>query len=277
MDLGPRYSVVHLMCANNIGPLWLLLPKDANERAHTSIRAFNCCCAHRRLVVPSTLCIPAEGAVWEWRDIYLSPRPKYRADPLGPHALVALMSAGISPPFRIKASVIRDLEHRHRWELVSATRAPVGWTGDPPVTLTFSSEGLVEAGMTVTLGRCAAGSMTSLPSAAGTWRHGAARPDPGPHYVSVRFYSTSAEVGVAPDSSTHQPMPHECPHDHVALWPGRTRVFEGKVGPYFAVGLQFDYVVKIRVSCTPSLLSATGGTLDLCMDDFEVRNLTPYP
>ena len=262
MEIDATYSIANLLCATNRGPLWLLLCKTADAETYSTDRIplYHCSCEHQRLLLPSPI-YPVSQMVWKWMDVYISPRDKPRAEPTDRYTAIARLCASISPPFRIRRSTLMDYERRHQWSLVSVSHSSTAWTGFPPVTLVFMKDLIMDAYMTLTLGRCNPGSVklttfSSRPSK----RH--AKGDPGPQYAFVRFHSVLADC--------HVSAQHTCPDDHIAFWPGGTRVFVGTLGPYFAAGMKFQYESTVAVKFTPSPLSVVGKTMELQFEEATV-------
>ena len=267
MQIDTSRMVVQLFCDLDRGPLWLVLHMDPNS-PDALIPLHHCGCAHDRLVIPSPL-YPTADIRWQWQDLYISPRPEYRADPLSPYTDISRLSAGLAPPFRIKPFTLAHFEEVYDWKLVSVTPTHAGWRGTPPATLTFSRRMVFESRMTITVGLCAAGAVVAV---GGTSRTRPSLGDPGPHYASVRFHSFQ-DWCAGDDTASHPP--HACPEDHIPLWQNGSRVFEGKVGPYRA-GFYYDFHMKTKISFITSPFSTVGRTLELRLDYFEVRIVSSH-
>ena len=257
-------------------PVWLLLRKEPNG-VYGDLPSYSCGCfngcnesisARVTVVTDSNLdTFPSS----EWKDIYISPRPMYRADSMFPQGTllpsVARLNVGFPPrPFLINLSTIPYIE-QHRWKLEYVTPTPTSWFGSPPVTLAFHHKDFEREWMIIILGRCESGESGAGPAMVSKDEHALSqtrRPAVGEQqrlgsrYVSVWFHHPTSGPATNPESLF---VPHRCPHDHLDRWPNCSHEF----GSQEIGGSVFR--IKISFKKRPPLDSDSEQTLELSVDD----------
>ncbi|KAI1795382.1 HET-domain-containing protein [Ganoderma leucocontextum] len=148
----------------------------------------------------------------QWRDIYIADRP-----PPAPATILCTPSDyTLSPPFRFPMENLETCLGDYG-SLVEVSQQRFGWAGSPPVVFKFQHR-FIYATIYVSFGRCSSGSSQS--------RRGDCSPSalqPGPHWAFVLFDARNGQ-----SSAADMAPQHVCAKDHIADWPGRSRLFTGK-------------------------------------------------
>ena len=199
------YALANLSCFLTLPyshapcPVWLPLQRDPYVPFIAGLPHYTCGFFHepnkfaRIYVVTDS---SSYGALaWRWRDVYISLRPAYRADPLDAYGRLARLALGppsAPPPFVIRRATIAQFEREHGWALESVARVPTPWTGAPPLVLAFKRSNNFVERLTFALGKCTA----SIGRNTGG----------DVLYARVQFDRPGGEAAYAP---------HACPDDHV--------------------------------------------------------------
>ena len=175
----------------------------------------------------------------DWQHFYLCPRPSFRSSPADdPRSLLSKVNADVSAPYRIKPAFIGFLDGSLKLVAVQSI-APEAVTGDVRVTLEFVNSD-ASVFVTVLIGRCMAHT-SHLRKDLGD-RNTSARTQDGAHYFSMQFNRTEGQTS------------HDCPADHLALWPNAQRDFAGRIRDNTWIRVYMRYWV--------SPLSKSGETME---------------
>ena len=156
MELGNGYILVDIFCRKTDcqGTLYLILLRDPTDSSEGGgYPRYECALFSdwhipilkmdpipRRLVNLPTSALSAHDFA-QWRDMYISPRPAYRSHlSSDTREIVAQLSIGPAPPFRIKPSTINRLQRECSLYLVPLAPVPVRNTGRLPIRLQFSRQ-----------------------------------------------------------------------------------------------------------------------------------------
>ena len=192
---------------------------------------------------------------------------------------------GVLSPFRVRHSMISELNTRHGWELISIATVTTLWAGIPPSLLVSKKEHISGANtwMSLTLGRC--NSHKSDPEYLDNLishhlgRRTSHRERPGedgqplgkypPPCAFLKFHCTRSQC---PDYlRSSEESTHLCSLDHISSWKDNSCTFnslEADKKPS-RVGLSTESV-QIRVSFKASWVNAIGEpTFDLYFEEAE--------
>ena len=230
----------------------------------------------------STIYPPSLPSAFQWRDIYLTAQPPFRADAAPQRAWSAKllrMNNTTRAPFRFYEPSLHDVRAGGcRWALESVAMPSANAPGAPRtplIALLFSARRDPPIAFrdaiwwfSVTLGRChvrpAGAEERGGRDRSMSWTSSSSRSTlgPGPHWAAMRFHGR-----VRPDERTlaeSSSSDHVCDEDHIADWPRYAKVF--RLGGTSAEWKVPDVELYFR-TCP---LNSAGETLVLCLRDVAV-------
>ena len=259
------YDFAYLRCNTEDGrPLFLLLERERQVAQHPEqpLRYRICLIGglQNRLFCVQDDSSRKLGPAWKWKDVYLTPRPPYRAESRHPRSDVARLSMDIRGPFRLDPSVISGLRFQDATlSLFAATAPPASSGGSAPVMLSFKHSKF-SGHIRVIFGLCSSDVGGGV----------------GSHYAFVDI-NTSRSVSVLKTDFPSRIPSHTCPDHHLTSWRGLSRTFRRTVlmrtDPQSPTGPEewLDITTTISFKKSKSSLQSEEVPLELHIDGFQVR------
>ena len=186
---------------------------------------------------------------WKSTDIYISLKPAYRKEQIGPYENIARLQAG-SPerPYQLTASIMKRWEEELGLTLSDARIPPLPWTGSHAIILLFKLDHpryqRLHKWVTVEFGICIApGSPGSQPRSdirddvTDSCGISQSQRSAGKHYAVIQYYLMDE-----PPQLQSLVTRHSCEHDHLDT----TQIYDYPEWTERPIRRQFDDVLFVR-------------------------------